>query len=154
MFHGKVLTSIDDKGRLIIPSKFRKHITSESNNLFYITHGRNNCLWLYPSVEWKLVSDQLSRLSSFAKDAIDLKRMLLSSTEECVIDNNHRILIPKDLLALAGIQKDILMIGQLERIELWNPEMLDKYFKDNGITYEDVIDKVLDNNLSSRKEIL
>jgi MraZ protein len=154
LFHGKVLTSIDDKGRIIIPSKFRKHILSEANNLLYITHGRNDCLWLYPSNEWSLVSNKLAGLSSFGKDAINLKRMLLSSTEECQIDSNHRILIPKEHLQLAKIQKEVLMIGQLERIEIWNPNELDKYFKVNNINYEDVIDRVLEDRTSSGSEIL
>jgi MraZ protein len=148
MFQGHAIINIDDKGRIIIPSKFRKHISSEANNLLYVTSGRDNCLWLYPSDQWNKLVKTIERINAFTNDEIAMRRQMLFYTEECAIDNQHRILIPQNLLTRIGVQKEILLIGQLERIELWNEEEFQKYLKGRPDSYEDVMDKVM-RNISS-----
>lgn len=143
MFQGHFIGNLDEKGRLIIPSKFRKHISTEANNLMYVTLGRDKCLWLYPSYEWIKLVNTLEKLNAFTKDVIDMRRQLLYPAEECPIDSQHRILISQELLEGVEIKKEVLLIGQLERIELWNKEKYDKYLKGNGSTYEDVMEKVM-----------
>ncbi len=143
MFQGHSVGNLDDKGRLIIPSRFRKHISAEANNLMYVTLGRDNCLWLYPSYEWNKLVKTLERLNAFTKDVIDMQRQLLYPAEECPIDSQHRILISQELLEKVGIKKEALLIGQLERIELWNKDAYEKYLKSNGNKYEEVMEKVM-----------
>jgi MraZ protein len=126
MFQGHAKNNLDDKGRIIIPSKFRKHITSEANNLMFVTLGRDNCLWLYPSNEWNILLKKIENLNPFLKDEIAMRRQMMYHAEECLIDSQHRILI-----------------GQLEKIELWNEENYNKYLAETADSYEDAMEKVM-----------
>jgi MraZ protein len=143
MFQGHAKNNLDDKGRIIIPSKFRKHITSEANNLMFVTLGRDNCLWLYPSNEWNILLKKIENLNPFLKDEIAMRRQMMYHAEECIIDSQHRILIPQSLLQKVKIQKEVLLIGQLEKIELWNEENYSKYLADTADSYEDAMEKVM-----------
>lgn len=145
MFQGHAIINIDDKGRIIIPSKFRKHISPEAGNLLFVTLGRDNCLWLYPSDQWTNLVKTIERINPFTHDEIAMRRQMLFYTDECPVDSQHRILVPQKLLSKVGIQKEVLLIGQLDKIELWNEEEFQKYLKGRTDTYEDVMDKVMRN---------
>ena len=143
MFQGHASINIDDKGRIIVPAKFRKHISPEANNIMNATLGRDNCIWLFPSHEWTKLLQTLDKVNSYTKDEVAMKRHMLFYADECVLDTQHRILVPQQLLQIVNIKKDVLLIGQLERIELWNPANYEKYLKGNTETYEDVMEKVM-----------
>lgn len=145
MFQGNAKSNFDEKGRIIIPSKFRKHITSEANNTLYITLGRDNCLWLFPSYEWTKLLKILSKINPFTQSEVRMRRQLLKPVEELTIDSQHRILIPQNLLQQVEIKKEVLLIGQLDWIELWNEETYNKYIDEGPESYEDVMDKVMRN---------
>jgi MraZ protein len=145
MFQGHAIINFDDKGRIIIPSKFRKHISTEANNLLYVTLGRDNCLWLYPSDQWSKLVKTIEKINPFTHDEIAMRRQMLFFTEECTVDSQHRILVPQKLLNKVGIQKEVLLIGQLDKIELWNEEEFQNYLKGRTDSYEDVMDKVMRN---------
>jgi MraZ protein len=145
MFQGNSKSSLDEKGRIIIPSKFRKHITSEANNIMYVTLGRDKCLWLFPSYEWIKLLKTLSKINPFKKDETMMKRQLLKPVEELTIDTQHRILIPQNLLQQVEIKKEVLLIGQLEKIELWDESVYNKYIESSPESYEDIMDKVMGN---------
>lgn len=143
MFQGHAINTLDEKGRLIIPSKFRKHISPDANNLMHVILGRDNCLWLYPSYEWAKLLKKIESLNPFLKDEIAMVRQMMYYAEECPIDSQHRILMPQDLLEKVGITKEVLFIGQLEKIELWNEANYEDYLKGNKETYEEVMEKVM-----------
>ncbi|MGA2668450.1 MAG: division/cell wall cluster transcriptional repressor MraZ [Ignavibacteria bacterium] len=143
MFQGHAINTLDEKGRIIIPSKFRKHITPEANNLMHVILGRDNCLWLYPSYEWTKLLKKIESLNPFLRDEIAMVRQMMYYAEECLIDSQHRILIPQDLLQKVDIKKEVLFIGQIEKIELWNEENYQSYLKGNKDTYEEVMEKVM-----------
>jgi MraZ protein len=145
MFQGHAIVNIDDKGRIIIPSKFRKHISSEANNLMIITLGRDNCLWLYPSDGWNKLTKKIEKINPFTKQETLMRRQMLFYTDECLMDTQHRILIPQKLFEKVGINKEVLLLGQLDKIELWNRENYIKYLEESAETYEDVLDKVMKN---------
>jgi len=144
LFQGHVNTTIDEKGRIIIPSKFRKHISPEANNTMSITLGRDNCVWMFPSHEWLKVLNTLSTTNPYTEQEVMMRRQMLFHTEELAIDSQHRILIPQEILTKVGIKKEVLLIGQLERIELWNPDNYEKYLKESPDTYEGVMQKVME----------
>lgn len=146
MFQGHTVISLDEKGRIIIPSKFRKHILPEANGIMHVTLGRDNCLWLYPSYEWNKLLNVIDSLNPFLKSEIAMKRQMMFYADECLIDSQHRILIPNTLLLKVEIKKEILLIGQLDKIELWNPVAYEKYLKSSSETYEDVMEKVMSKN--------
>ena len=143
MFQGHANINIDDKGRIIVPSKFRKHISPEANDIMNATLGRDNCVWLFPSYEWTKLLQTLDKVNSYTKDEVAMKRQMLFHADECILDSQHRILVPQQLLQIVNIKKEVLLIGQLERIELWNPENYESYLKGNTDTYEDVMEKVM-----------
>lgn len=150
MFQGHTNTSIDEKGRLIIPAKFRRHILPETNNILNVTLGRDTCIWLFPSYEWTKVLKTVQSTNPYTGDEVSMRRQMLFHADELSIDSQHRILIPQDLLKIAGIKKEILLIGQLERIEVWDPAVYDKYIAGENESYEGVMQKVMtklyDNN--------
>ena len=145
MFQGNAKSNFDEKGRIIIPSKFRRHITSEANNTLYITLGRDNCLWLFPSYEWTKLLKILSKINPVTQSEVRMRRQLLKPVEELTIDSQHRILIQQNLLQQVEIKKEVLLIGQLDWIELWNEETYNKYIDEGPESYEDVMDKVMRN---------
>lgn len=143
MFQGHVNINLDDKGRIIIPSKFRKHILPESNGVMNVTLGRDKCIWLFPSYEWAAVLNTLNSVNPYTKDEVAMKRHMLYYADELTIDSQHRILLPQDLLQLVNIKKEVLLLGQLERIELWDPKTYEDYLNGNTDSYEDVMQKVM-----------
>ncbi len=151
MFQGNAVISIDEKGRVIIPAKFRRHIPPEAKGIMNITLGRDGCLWLYPSNEWQNLLVLLSSVSSFTAKDKAMKRHILSHADECSIDSQHRILLNSNHLEKAGIKNEVLLIGQLELIELWNPKTYDKYLKSQKDSYEDVMEEVM-TRIQSQKQ--
>jgi MraZ protein len=145
MFQGHAIINVDDKGRIIIPSKFRKHISADANNLMIVTLGRDNCLWLYPSDEWNKLTKKIEKINPFTKQETLMRRQMLFYTEESQIDSQHRILIPQKLYEKVGIKSEVLLLGQLDKIELWNEDTYNKYLEQSPETYEDVMDKVMRN---------
>jgi MraZ protein len=143
MFQGHSKTNLDEKGRIIIPAKFRKHILPEANSMLNVTLGRDKCIWLFPSYEWQNVLQTLNSVNPYTKDEVAMKRQILFHADELPIDSQHRILIPQDLLQLVNIKKEVLLLGQLERIELWNPKTYDDYLNASPDSYEDVMQKVM-----------
>ena len=114
----------------------------------FITLGRDNCLWLFPSYEWAKLLKILSKINPFTQSEIRMRRQILKPVEELTIDSQHRILIPQNLLQQVEIKKEVLLIGQLEWIELWNEEIYNKYIDEGPESYEDVMDKVMKNIIS------
>ena len=143
MFQGHANTTIDEKGRIIIPAKFRKHILPEASGIMSVTLGRDNCVWLFPSYEWTKVLKTVQTTNPYTNDEVLMRRQILFHAEELTTDTQHRILIPQELLKKVGIKKEILLLGQIERIEVWNPEEYDKYLKDSTETYEGVMQNVM-----------
>ncbi|HEY3249650.1 MAG TPA: division/cell wall cluster transcriptional repressor MraZ [Ignavibacteria bacterium] len=152
MFQGSTNTNLDEKGRIIIPSKFRKHILPEANSVLNVTLGRDNCIWLFPANEWNKVLLTIRSTNPYTDEEVEMRRRMLFHTDDLLIDSQHRILIPQKLLAITGIKKEILMLGQIERIELWNPDVYEKYIKSRPDTYENVMQRVMTKAYNPNKE--
>lgn len=117
MFMGEFDHSIDAKGRIIIPAKFREDLGDE----FVITLGLDGCLFVYPNDEWKTFSEGLLKLPG-TKEARSLQRYFLAKACACEADKQGRILIPAKLREGAGLDKDIVFVGVLNKIEIWSKE--------------------------------
>lgn len=128
MFMGEFDHSIDSKGRIIVPSKFREDLGDE----FVITLGLDGCLFVYPKNEWQIFSEGLSKLPG-TKEARQLQRYFLAKAAECESDKQGRILIPVKLRECAGLDKDIVFVGVLNKIEIWSKERWE-----NNNDYDDV----------------
>ena len=121
MFMGEYLHTVDAKGRIIIPSKFREDLGEE----FVITQGLDGCLFAYPNSEWQTFIEKLKTLPG-TKEARQLQRYFMAGAAECQADKQGRILIPIRLRESAGLDKDIVFVGVLNKIEIWNKERWDK----------------------------
>lgn len=137
MFIGEYQHAIDNKNRMIIPSKFRDGL-SES---FVLTKGLDGCLYAYPMEEWKILEDKLKKLPLTNKDARAFVRFFFSGANEIDVDKQGRALIPQNLLEYAGIEKEIVSIGVSTRIEIWGKAKWEEYNSQN-IDYDSIAEKM------------
>jgi len=121
MFMGEYIHTIDAKGRIIIPSKFREELGDE----FVITLGLDGCLFAYPYSEWQIFVEKLKTLPG-TKEARQLQRYFMAGAAACQADKQGRILIPAKLREHAALEKDIVFVGVLNKIEIWNKERWEK----------------------------
>ncbi len=116
MFIGEYNHTIDSKGRLIVPAKFRERLGEE----FVVTKGLDGCLFVYPMDEWTVFTDKLKELPLAKKDARQFSRFFLAGAASCEVDKQGRILIPSVLREFAGLEKDAVLVGVSSRIEIWS----------------------------------
>ncbi len=121
MFRGEVAYSLDEKNRLTVPSAFRE----ELGEVFYVTKGLDKCLFIFPEDKWTEFEASIRALplSSGRKT----QRFFFSGAKECVPDRQGRILIPQNLREYAGIEKDAVIIGVSDRLEIWSKEQWEAY---------------------------
>lgn len=124
MFIGEFHHSIDAKGRLIMPAKFREQL----NECCVITRGIDQCLFIYPIEEWKILLEKVNGLPVNRKDARQFLRFFLSGACECEFDKQGRINLSTPLMNYAGLSKDCVIIGVSNRIEIWEKEKWTQYF--------------------------
>ena len=118
MFMGEYNHTVDAKGRLIVPSKFREQLGDE----FVITKGLDNCLFVYDNSEWTALEEKLRALPITNTAGRKFSRFLLAGATTCEVDKQGRILIPAVLREFAGLEKDVVLAGAGNRIEVWSSE--------------------------------
>ena len=118
MFIGEYRHTIDTKGRLIVPAKFRELLGDE----FVITRGLDGCLFVYPKEEWEAIEVKYREVSQFSKDARKFARFFFAGAAACEADKQGRILLPAVLREFAGIDKDAVLVGVGSRIEIWSKD--------------------------------
>lgn len=121
-FMAEYQNNMDAKGRVILPIKFREAI----GNVFVLTKGMDGNLYLYPTQEWKKIEEKLAKLSITNANSRAFKRFFQGSAVEIEIDNQDRITIPQNLRTYAGLEKEILFVGQGEFIEIWSKSKFDE----------------------------
>ena len=122
MFMGEYNHTIDAKGRMIVPSKFRELLGNE----FVVTKGLDGCLFVYPNEEWKNIEEKFRTVPLTTKDARKFSRFFFAGAATCEVDKQGRILIPGVLREFAGLEKDVVLIGVASRIEIWDKEKLNQ----------------------------
>ena len=143
MFAGEFRHTIDEKNRLVIPSKFRTFITDEGDKKgFYILASpisSEHCLRLYTMTGWAQVTRQLKRNADVAKDPSRYLRFFTSRAEFAAIDSQSRVVVPQKLIEYAGLKDDVLMVGNVDWIEVWN---VDEYRAATESLDEEIGDRV------------
>ena len=134
MFMGEFHHSIDEKGRLIIPSKFR----TELGESFVITRGLENCLFVYSLVEWNKITDKLRKLPFTKQNARNFNRFLLSGATITELDKQGRVNIPSTLADFASLDKDCVIIGVNDRLEIWSKSKWENFFSENSDKLSDI----------------
>ncbi len=123
MFRGVNALSLDSKGRLAIPTRYRETLARACSNQMVLTVDRDHCLLLYPQPEWEEIERKLVKLPSFNKQARKLQRLLIGHATECELDGNGRILLAPPLRAFAGLNKEVVLIGQGNKFEIWDDSL-------------------------------
>jgi len=121
MFRGRFEHTIDSKGRVSVPAKFREILAEKSDDRVMVTN-LNGCLVAYPYEEWKRMEERMSSQSTGKKDARAFRRFYISAAVELTIDKLGRILIPPTLRSYAQLEKDVIFAGMIETFEIWNKE--------------------------------
>lgn len=140
MFIGEYHHSIDDKGRLIIPSKFRE----ELGNNFIITRGIENCLFVYSLDSWNEIVRKIESLPFTKKDARTFARFFLSGASEAEFDKQGRINITSPLISYANITKECIVIGTGDRLEIWSEESWNDFFTSAKDSMSDIAENLFE----------
>ena len=143
MFYGEYEHSLDNKGRLIIPSKFREVAKNSYVEKFYVTRGLDRCLFMFAEEEWKSQESKFKNLSFTKKESRSFNRLFFSGTAELEIDKQGRILVPKYLKDYALIKRDVVLIGVSNRIEIWAKEAWGEFYKTQQGSFEEIAEKII-----------
>ncbi|HHX18808.1 MAG TPA: division/cell wall cluster transcriptional repressor MraZ [Clostridium sp.] len=138
MFYGEYQHSVDTKGRVIIPSKFRDGLGEN----FILTKGLDNCLFAYSAKEWAELEAKLRALPFTDKDVRAFVRFFFAGATECGLDKQGRILIPNNLRQHAKLEKDVYIIGVSTRVEIWDKSEWEDYCGDDNISPESIAEKM------------
>ena len=118
MFMGEYNHTIDAKGRMIVPSKFREQLGNE----FVVTKGLDGCLFVYPNEEWHNIEEKFRTVPLTTKDARKFSRFFFAGAATCELDKQGRILLPAALREFAGLEKDVVLVGVGSRVEIWSKD--------------------------------
>ena len=143
MFYGEYDHSIDKKGRLIIPSKFRESFKEYDIEKLYITRGLDKCLFMFTENEWKSQESKFKSVSFTKSEARRFNRMYFAGAIQIECDKQGRILIPKYLKDYAGIRRDVMVIGVSNRIEVWAKESWQDYYNNSKESFEDIAERLM-----------
>jgi len=128
VFRGRYEHTIDPKGRLSIPSKFREILVTNYDERLILTN-LDGCIWAYPVREWKVVEEKAAALPQLKPEVKDFQRFFISAASECPLDPNGRILIPPTLRKYAALSQNVVLVGMTKRIEIWSQEKWQKVFE-------------------------
>jgi MraZ protein len=143
MFMGEYQHTIDDKGRITIPAKFREGLGEN----FVVTRGLDQCLFVYPMEEWKQLEAKLKTLPFTRSDARAFTRFFFSGATECELDKQGRVNIPGSLRQHGQLEKDCFVIGVSNRVEIWSRELWENYFEDSRQSFNEIAEKIVDFDL-------
>ncbi|OGP65577.1 MAG: cell division/cell wall cluster transcriptional repressor MraZ [Deltaproteobacteria bacterium RBG_13_53_10] len=139
MFRGRYEHTLDSKGRISIPSKFREILTEEYDNQLVITNF-DHCLVAFPQQEWSNLEQKMGSLSLIKREARTFLRFFYSSGIDCAIDKQGRLLIPQALRDYASIRKEVVLVGEGKKIEIWSKERWEEEFRRSQENFEQISD--------------
>ncbi|MCR6095936.1 division/cell wall cluster transcriptional repressor MraZ [Salipaludibacillus agaradhaerens] len=140
MFMGEYHHNIDDKGRMIVPAKFR----DELGSTFVVTRGMDKCLFVYPEKEWQQLEQKLKTLPFTKKDARAFTRFFFSGATECELDKQGRVNIASTLRSFAMLEKECVVIGVSNRVEIWSKDVWEDYFAESEDSFAEIAEGIVD----------
>ena len=136
MFRGRSKHNLDEKGRLAIPARF-KEVLNMTNDQCLVLTNHFNCLWAFRSEDWKSIEEKAASLSLFDRAVNTYRRYFISGAQECPLKQG-RVTIPPDLREIAGLKKEVVLVGELKLFEIWDRENWEKEFERAKATFPEV----------------
>ncbi len=127
-FIGEYESTLDPKGRFLLPSGFKKQLPDSGSETFVINRGFEKCLSLYPIKSWKPIFSDISALNDFDPKVRQFRRYFLNGATQVELDSANRLLIPKNLMEYAGLEKDIVLVSAVNKIEIWDKIKYQQFF--------------------------
>ena len=143
MFYGEYEHSLDNKGRIIIPAKFREIFKENYVEKFFITRGLDQCLFVFTEDIWRAQEKKFREMPFTSADARRFNRLYFSGASEVVCDKQGRILIPDYLKTHAEIKDQVMVVGVSDRIEIWAKDRWASFFDANKDSFEDLAEKLI-----------
>ncbi|MBM3243398.1 MAG: division/cell wall cluster transcriptional repressor MraZ [Candidatus Omnitrophica bacterium] len=144
MFYGEYLHSIDRKGRLILPARFREVAKTHFIEKFFVTRGLDGCLFMLSEEEWKTQENKFKAISFTKAESRKFNRLYFSGAVEVSFDAQGRILLPQYLKDYAQIKKDVIIVGVANRIEIWAKDRWGEFYTNSKQSFEEIAEKLMD----------
>jgi len=142
MFYGSYEHSIDRKGRLILPAKFREVAKSHFIEKFFVTRGLDSCLFMFSEEEWRSQESKFKSFSFTKQQARTFNRLYFSGAAEVIFDSQGRILLSQYLKDFAGLKKDVVIVGVSNRIEIWSKDKWEEFYGNSRASFEEIAEKL------------
>jgi len=144
MFYGEYAHSIDRKGRLILPAKFREAAKANFIEKFFVTRGLDKCLFMFSEEEWRAQENKFKTIPFIKQQARTFNRLYFSGAVEVLFDKQGRILLPQYLKDFAEIKKDVIVVGVSNRIEIWAKDKWQEFYGHSRSSFEEIAEKLMD----------
>jgi MraZ protein len=144
MFYGEYFHSIDRKGRLILPSKFREVAKANFIERFFVTRGLDKCLFMFSEEEWRAQESKFKAIPFTKQQARTFNRLFFSGAVDIVPDKQGRILLPQYLKDFADIKKEVVVVGVANRIEIWAKDKWQEFYGSSKQSFEEIAEKLMD----------
>ncbi len=144
MFYGEYLHSIDRKGRLILPAKFREVAKGNFIEKFYVTRGLDKCLFMFSEEEWRLQETKFKAIPFTKQQSRTFNRLYFSGAVEVFPDKQGRILLPQYLKDFAEIKKEVMIVGVSNRVEIWAKNKWEEFYGNSKATFEEIAQNLMD----------
>jgi MraZ protein len=143
MFYGEYEHTIDRKGRLIIPAKFRQAFKDHDVKALFLTRGLDGCLFLFSEAEWRVADGSFKQIPFTKGEGRKFNRLFFSGATEVTVDRLGRLLIPKTLKEFAHIKQDVVIVGVSNRIEVWAKEQWRAFYQNSQQSFEEMAERVM-----------
>ncbi len=143
MFYGEYNHSIDRKGRLILPAKFREINKESGVEKFFITRGLDKCIFMFAEDEWRTQEQRFKSVSFTKQESRSFNRIFFSGAVDVMPDRQGRFIIPQYLKDYAGIKKDVIVIGVSNRIEIWDTNMWKTFYTSSQASFEQIAENMI-----------
>ena len=146
-FLGEYEATLDPKGRFLLPAGFKKQLPGEGGNQFVINRGFEKCLSLYPMISWEPIYERISKLNDFDHKVREFRRYFLNGATQLELDTAGRLLVPANLKEHAGLEKDIVLVAAVNKIEIWDKSKYQQFFESfSPETFSSLAEQVMSGN--------
>ncbi len=143
MFYGEYIHSIDRKGRLILPARFREISKENGIERFFVTRGLDRCIFMFSEEEWRNQEQKFKNMSFTKQESRSFNRMLFAGAVEAIPDKQGRFILPQYLKDFANIKRETMIIGVSNRIEIWDADTWREFYRVSSGSFEQIAENIL-----------